>query len=171
VLEPLRRHFAGDENVDVVVERRAGERRPGIDDRILRDFSRPQAERRAQTIPRGLPPLPPELERYAPEIRVIQRLAPVRATLADMDLLEVVRIAQNSDDSAAATEILWRTHERVSRRLEIQLDDPREAEKAVKATYGLIFDRIREFDPEDLPFEGWVDRIVDERAAELRRPA
>src|SRR3712207_6172315 len=167
LLAPLRRHFADDENVDVVVERRTSERRPGIDDRILRDVSKANTERRAQTLPRGMPALPPELAHYAPQLRVVQRLAPVRATMAELQLLDVVRLAQQ-DDPDAPTEILWRTYERVSRRLALQLGDPEEAERAVKRTYGFILDRLRDFDPDATAFEAWLDRVVDEHANQLR---
>jgi hypothetical protein len=169
LLEPLRRHFADDEHVDVVVERRSSERRPGIDDRILRDLAKPQTERRAQTIPREMPELPPGLAHHAPELRVIQRLAPVRATMAELDLLEVVALAQQ-DHPEAPTEIMWRTFERVSRRLAVHLKDPREADQAVKGTYGIILDRLRDFDPDVIPFDAWVDRVVDDHAAQLRLP-
>jgi hypothetical protein len=167
LLEPLKAHFAGDESVDVVVERRTTARRSGIDDRILRDLSRPQTDRRAQTVPRGIPPLPPELEHYADRLRVVQRLPPVRAGMEDLDLEDVIRRAQEGDPGAP-TEIYWRTYERVYRRLVAHLRDAREADTAVKATYGFIFDRLGDFDPEELPVNAWLDRVVDQHAERLR---
>ncbi len=167
LLAPLRAHFAGDEHVEVVVERRTSERRPGVDDRILRDLSKQQTERRAQTLPRGIPALPPELEHHAGELRVVQRLSPVRATMADLPLLDVVELAQ-AGDPEAPSEILWRTHERVSRRLAAHEGGADEVERAIKPTYGHIFDRIGEFDPDVLSLDAWLDRIVDEQAERLR---
>src|SRR5688500_4182809 len=79
-LGPLRQHFAGGPLVEVIVERRTSAMRPGIDNRILRDIDeQDRAERRAQTIPRGLPPLPPHLAAYAPQLQVRHRLPAVRS--------------------------------------------------------------------------------------------
>jgi hypothetical protein len=167
VLEPLREHFAPDEHVEVIVERRAGERRMGIDDRILRDLSMPRSERRAQTVPRSLPGLPPQLEPHAEALRVVQRLTPVRSGLEDLEMHEVVRRAQDGDPDAP-TEIYWRTYERVHRRLSLRLADPAAAEREVKPLYGGIFDRLGEFDPEQVSLESWLDRVVDDHAARLR---
>ncbi len=167
VLEPLREHFADEDDVEVIVERRSGERRMGVDDRILRELTTPRSERRAQTVPRSLPELPPGLERHAGALRVVQRLTPVRSGLEDLEMQEVVRRAQEGDPDAP-TEVYWRTYERVHRRLSLRLADPAVAEREVKPLYGGIFDRLGEFDPEQLSLESWLDRVVDDHAARLR---
>ncbi len=166
LLEPLRRHFADDEDVDVVVERRENDRRTGLDDRILREFSKPASERRAQTVPRGVPPLPKALRRHASALRVVQRLAVIRPGLEDVDILEIVRMARDGDRDAPS-ELYWRTYERVSRRLAVHLRDPKGAEDAVKGTYGEIYDRLGEFDPDAITLTSWLDRVVDEHAKRL----
>ena len=169
LLEPLRRHFAGDPDVEVIVERRAEHRRSGVDDRLLRGLAKPGAERRAQVLPRRLPPLPPELEDHAGALRVVQRLTPVRSGLEHLDIEDVMRRAQ-AGDRDAPTEVYWRTYERVHRRLSMHLPDPHEADRAVKGVYGDVFDRIGEFDPSETQLHTWLDRVVDDHAAQLREP-
>jgi hypothetical protein len=167
VLEPLREHFAGDDDVEVIVERRSGERRLGIDDRILRQYSAAQSERRAQIVPRSLPPLPPAMQAHAGRLRVVQRLTPVRSGLEDVEMQEVIRRAQEGDPDAP-TEVYWRTYERVHRRLAAHLPDPAVADREIKPLYGAIFDRLGEFDPGVTSLEVWLDQVVDDHAARLR---
>ena len=161
VLHPLRAHFAQDPLVEVIVERRTGDRRPGVDDRVLRDVDTPlYQERRAQTGPRGLPPLPPGFEQYAPQLRVVHRLPAVQSGLADVPVEEVIDRAVAGDPDAH-TEIYWRTFERVHRRLSAHLQEQKEVDDAVKEAFGDIFDRLPEFDARERSLHGWLDRTVD----------
>ena len=167
LLGPLERHFADDPTVTVIVERRSGERRPGVDDQVLRYEQFSRQERRAQTVPRGLPPLPPELERYADELRIRHRLPAVRAGLEDLRTEQVVQRAREGEP-AAHTELIWRTNERVHRRVAMHVKDPGLVDSAVKEVFGHIFDHLEEFDPERSSLDAWMDRKVDERAERLR---
>ncbi len=168
LLEPLRRHLASDPRVTVIVERRSSERRPGIDDQVLRYEQFARQERRAQTVPRGLPELPPELERHAGELHIRHRLPAVRSGLEDLRIEQVVQRAREGDPDAH-TELIWRTNERVHRRVAMHVKDPSVVDAGVKEVFGHVFDHLDEFDPERSSLEAWLDRKVDERAEHLPR--
>ena len=167
-LAPLRRHFADDPKVAVIVERRSSERRSGVDDQVLRYEQYTRQERRAQTVPRDLPPLPPELQRYAADLQVRHRLPAVASGLENLRTEQIVERARDGD-AAAHTELIWRTHDRVHRRVAMHISDPSLLESAVKEVFGHVFDVLDEFDPERASVESWMDGVVDERAERIAR--
>jgi hypothetical protein len=85
--EPLRRHFSGDPKVEVVVERRGGERRTGrerrrggraadgVERRLARGLEgRRFGERRGMLLPvEERPALPPDLYAYADQLGFVRR--------------------------------------------------------------------------------------------------
>jgi hypothetical protein len=161
LLAPLRKHFADDPTVEVIVEKRTSERRAGIDNRILRDLDRRKGdERRAQTIPRGLPDLPAVAVPYADELRIIQRMTAVRPGLEDLPIEEIARLAVEGHPDAP-TEIYWRSYERAYRRMAAHLNDQRAADKVMKRAFGFVFDRLASFDPVEDEFILWLDRAID----------
>ena len=166
-LSPLREHFAEDPLVEVIVERRTSLMRPGIDNRILRDVDDlSRAERRAPTIPRGMPPLPPHLAAYAPELQIRHRLPAVRSGLVDLTVEQVVERARSADPDAH-TELIWRSSERVHQRMRLHVTDEPRLDGAVKGAFGHVFDSLDEFDPESSSYHSWLDRKVDEHAKQL----
>jgi hypothetical protein len=87
--EPLTRHFSGDSKVEVVMERRRGDRRrgkdrrkagghpaAGVERRLARELEgRRFGERRAVLLPVEEPPaLPPDLYGYADQLSFVRRL-------------------------------------------------------------------------------------------------
>jgi hypothetical protein len=160
LLAPLRRHFAGDRTLEVIVERRREEGPP----RFLAPAE--QRHRRAPVAERDLAgSLPARLRGEAGVLRFQQRLRPLggvhQATATD-DLAVAVR----AGDPDAASELWWRCHERVRMRLRARLGDV-EAAGAERALLGRILDALSTYEAEPgRPFTAWLDDVVDRFAAE-----
>ena len=182
LLEPLREHYAGDPLVRPIVEGRRQQRRSGIDRRMLRmpvddDFReqgdrRERPDRRAPLLPRDLSAaLPPEFAEYSDQLRWAQRLDPVsphHAALPTQALVEAIAAGHHS----LATELYWRSYERIYQRLRIHMD-ALTADAHTKAAFGNLLDRLGEFDPADFsdrprtstPFDMFLEETIDAFAA------
>ena len=171
LLQPLRDHFKDEPLMDVIVERRGAPENETFDERVSRELrDRGYAEQRAPVVPREelLTGLPPELAEHAGRLEFVQRLTPVRPGLEDHDILEVVEM-MGRGDRYAPSELYWRSFERVHRRLMLALRTPGEADIAVKGAFGRIFDRLPEFQTSGLSLTAWIDAMVDQHVADLRR--
>ena len=135
VVDALRRHFAHDAQVEVVVDRRHGERRrvPGAERRTRAPRSRPSAQLHAVA-------LPPELAAIAPGARLIQR-GPAVAS-AEPDPRDRLRDA-------------------VVARLEERLGNVEAAGLAAPLVIQVVRDSIQSWDITEAGFEAWLDGIID----------
>ena len=164
LLAPLRRHFAGNRTLQVIVERRREEAPPP---RFLAPAE--QRHHRAPVAERDLAgSLPAQLRGEAGVLRFEQRMRPLgrvhQATPTDE-----LAVAVRAGDPDAASELWWRCHERVRMRLRARLGDV-EAAAAELALLGRILDALSTYQAEpDRPFTAWLDDVVDRFAAE--RPA
>jgi len=146
LLGPLRRHFAGDPRVQVIVDRRVRERRklPGPDlpppDQLDR---RAGADRRRPVLPRSLAPPPDRLADEARRVRYVQRMLPLGEGLEREDLAAVVAAAR-AGEPGAPTELYWRLYERVHSRLSVVIGDIVEADTHVAGAFGRILDAIED---------------------------
>ena len=160
LLDPLKRHFAEDPTLEVLVERRTDAERP----RFLAPEE--QRHRRAPVAERDLVgTLPARLRDEAVGLRFEQRMQPLGGRhqgTATEDLL----VAIQRGDPHAASELWWRINERVRMRLRIRLGDI-EAPRAERHILGRILDELSGYqhDP-DRPFTVWLDEVVDRFAAE-----
>lgn len=160
LLGPLRKHFADDPYVAVLVERRADEPKPH-----LQPAGR-ERHRRAPVAQRDLlRSLPPRLRDEAENLRFVQRMEPLgrrHQEVSTDDLVEHIR----EGDPEAASELWWRIHERVRVRLRSRLGDI-EGPRAERGSLGRILDALDDYEPEpDRPFTAWLDEVVDRYAAE-----
>ena len=160
LLAPLRRHYAGDPALEVLVERRRGSDTP----RFLAPAE--QRHRRAPVAQRDLSDsLPDRYRDEADALRFEQRMQPLsgrhQATSID-DVVSAVR----AGDPGAASELWWRTNERVRMRLRARLGDI-EGPRAEGKILGHILDAIDGYEQDpDRAFTAWLDEVVDRFAAD-----
>jgi GrpB-like predicted nucleotidyltransferase (UPF0157 family) len=180
LLGDLRTHFAGDDRVRVIVERRKRERRAsargGMPSRSREEEvqdRRSGTDRRRPALPRWFDVLPPHLARRAEGVKFVQRMLPNTGILAGMDVLGVVEQVR-SQHPEAPTELYWRIYERVHSRLSLLLGDPEAADKQAPTGFGHILDAIERaeseikdfdtllYDTLDRAFEGAVQEVKEE---------
>jgi hypothetical protein len=154
LLAPLREHFAGEPRVAVLVERRtsSGERPAG--EARFAGARAPVAERDPVRA------LPPELQPEAGNLRLIQRMEPVRRVHEDTEMAELIAgcIATEPD---AVSELWWRVSHRVLARLRFGLGDFAATERATSHVLGRILDELPGHDPERERLTVWLDAVVD----------
>ncbi len=160
LLGPLRRHFADDPYVAVLVERRAEEPK-----RHLAPVPE-ERHRRAPVAQRDLlRSLPPKLRDEASQLRFVQRMEPLgrrHQEASTPDLVAAIRIG----DPEAASELWWRVNERVRVRLRSRLGDV-EGARAERGSLGRILDALDGYEQDpDRSFTAWLDEVVDRYAAE-----
>ncbi len=134
VVEALRRHFSRDARVEVVVDRRHGERRrvPGVERRVRIERSRPLSQGYGVA-------LPAELVAIAPGARMIHR-GPVLRT---------------PDDPRD------RLRDAVVERLTERLGDPTAARLAAPLVIQVVRDSVQSWDATATDFDAWLDGIID----------
>ena len=154
VAKALRKHYVDlDPRVEVVIDRRIGQRRktlsapPGLERRESRD-------RRRFVVPRALTALPPDLAAKVADARWVQRMLPVDDALQRMDNDDVAA-AVRAGDPSAPTELYWRWYERLHSRLCVLLGDAEQADATIVTAFGRILDALEnpalaEFDSESI---------------------
>jgi RNA polymerase sigma-70 factor (ECF subfamily) len=180
--EPLRRHFAPDPSVEVVVERRAGERRNGperrrrittapTERRHIRNLEgRRIGPRRAPTVSADARALPRRVRPYADQLVFAERLEPGDEHLADLDSARLVTRFQAGDQDAFAA-LYMRYFDRVYTYLKaIFRDDPHEAEDVTQQVFVRAFEGLPRYERRGHPFRAWLFTIVRNQAmSQLRR--
>lgn len=148
LLGELGAHYAGDDRVHVIVERRHGERRAaargGLPSRSAeeeREDRRTGRDRRRPVLPRWFDQLPPELARRAKGVRFVQRMLPVSGSLTGAELDEIVAEVR-AGNPEAPTELYWRVYERVHSRLCVLLGDVESADRSAPVAFGRILDAL-----------------------------
>ena len=163
--EPLRRHFADDERVRVIVERRGPENeeeaRAG-----RRTGDRGPSSRRV-TISASTPKaLPPEAVPHAHRLRFLRLIEPDAPDVADRDSLRLVARFQHGDPDAF--DALYRRHyESVYAYLRMALRDPHHAEDVAQHVFVRALKALPRyrFHP-GVPFWSWLREIASN---EVRR--
>lgn len=148
LLGDLRAHYASDDRVHVIVDRRLGERRKsargGLPSRSAAEDSedrRSGRDRRRPVLPRWFDALPPALAARAEGVRFVQRMLPVSGSLTGAGVEEIVA-AVRAENPEAPTELYWRVYERIHSRLCVLLGNPEAADKAAPTAFGRVLDAI-----------------------------
>src|SRR4051794_39689047 len=163
-LEDVRAYYRGvDPRVEVIVDRRIGQRR-----RALTEVNRPErragTDRRRFIVARQLKPLPADLAARAGEVRWTQRMLPVSAATEAMGTDEVLEAVRRGNPEAP-TELYWRSYERMRSRLVVLLGADAAADRAVVLAFGRVLDALddpaRELEPFDQLLYDQVDAPAD----------
>ena len=182
VHDPLHRHFAGDADVEVVVERRRTDRRSG-EDRRREDGSREGqdrrrirnvdgrrvGERRAVLVEVEPPSLPAELIDYVEALTFVERLEPSSERDEDLDSARLVTSFQAGDTEAFST-LYMRYFDRVYSYLRVLLEDAYEAEDGAQQVFTKVFEALPRYERREQPMRAWLFTVVRNHAlGELRK--
>lgn len=176
--EPLRAFYSDDRQIEVIVERRAAERRQpedrrrrkegtwegGVERRKLRAMSgRRVAERRATQVPTATPELPPIAAPYANRISFIERFEPSTAELEDADTAHLIERIQ-AGEASLFDQIYMRYFDRVYAYVRLALQARHEAEDLTQDVFARLLELLPSYDRRAAPFRAWLFRIVRESA-------
>jgi RNA polymerase sigma-70 factor (ECF subfamily) len=173
VHELLRRHFAADPSVVVVVERRGTDRRveaerriadgdpAGDRRRILGAGGRRAGERRAALAPVSAPEgLPRRVRAHADQLVWAERLEPPTQHLTDLDTARVVTRFQSGDPLAFET-LYLRYFDAVYSYLRVLFrEDHHEAEDLAQQAFTRVFEALPRYERRAQPFRSWLFTIV-----------
>lgn len=183
--EPLRKHFAGDPSVRVVVERRGRERRATADRRTGPPAGRGRSEttppskataerrrvhalagrrvgeRRAPLIAlEATPPLPRRARRHAGQLTFVERLEPSTEHAADLDTGRLV-IRFQAGDPSAYSDIYLRYFDPVYAYVRVGLRDHHAAEDIAQQVFIKALEALPEFELRPgKPFRAWLFKIA-----------
>lgn len=176
--EPLLQHFAENARVEVVVERRASDRRSGLERRaggggppsngerrrIGAIRGRRIAERRAALVQaKTSPELPRRARRYAAQIVFVERVEPSSQRQEDLDTARLVTQFQAGDGEAYST-LYTRYYGRVYGYLRVALRNREEAEDATQDVFVKAFEALPRYEHGKRPFRHWLFTIVRNHA-------
>lgn len=167
LLGDLRAHFASDDRVHVIIERRKRERRASArggmpsrsrdeeaqDRRSGSDRRRPQLQRWTIDV------LPPHLRARSEGVKFVQRMLPVTGGLSGMEIEELAAEVRKGNPEAP-TELYWRVYAQIHSRLCVLLGDPESADRNAPAGFGRVLDAI-EADSEDRAFDTLMYEALD----------
>jgi RNA polymerase sigma-70 factor (ECF subfamily) len=177
--ELLRRHFAQDPSIEVIVERRGDERRQPVARRSIQISSAQErrrirnqdgrriAERRAVLLSATtLEPAPRQLPRraraHAAELRFMERLEPSGQKLEDQDTARLITRIQAGDKDAFAL-LYNRYFDRVYTYLRVTLRNSHEAEDATQQTFLQLLQALERYEHRG-SFWSWLATIMRNRA-------
>jgi RNA polymerase sigma-70 factor (ECF subfamily) len=182
--DSLRRHFAGDPGVIVVVEQRWRDRRRDGDRRNETAAERDDDERRHIRGERGrrvadrrllaarVPPpagLPSAAEKLAEDLIFVERLEPSSEKLEDHDTGRLVARFQ-AGDRDVFSELYLRYFDRVYTYLRMLYKESHEAEDATQQVFMKVFENIHRYERRRQPFRAWLFTIVRNYAvSDLRK--
>jgi RNA polymerase sigma-70 factor (ECF subfamily) len=180
--EPLRRHFRDDPTIEVVVERRASERRQGDERRVAvsertgaerRRIGMPGGrrvgERRATLVEVGAPQLPRRFQRHAAGIVFVERLAPSTLDAEDADTARLVTRIQAGEKDLYA-ELYQRYFTRVYGYVRVALNDTHEAEDVTQQVFMQVLEALPRFRLGSQPVRAWLFTITrNVTVSQLRR--
>ena len=172
----LRRHFRDDPRVEVVVERRSGDRRSGADRRqaeavapsgerrrIRATAGRRIAQRRAVAIAVDPPALPRRARRHADAIVFVERLEPSTQEAEDIDSARLVARFQTGDRDAF-THLYTRYFDRIYGYLRAILRSADEAEEMTQQVLVSVYEALPRYERRGQPFRAWLFTIVRNQA-------
>jgi RNA polymerase sigma-70 factor (ECF subfamily) len=182
--EQLRRHFADDPAVEVVVEQRAAERRRGGDRRAGRSLAPPVrerrrvrasegrriTERRAALVTVDAPgPLPRRAREHARRLVFAERLEPTGQAAEDADTVRLVARIQAGDRDAFAT-LYMRYFDRVYGYLRILTRSATDAEDAAQQVFVQVLQALPGYEHRGRPFRAFLFAVAKHQAIDqLRR--
>ena len=172
--ELLRRHFASDPGVEVVVERRGADRRSeadrrdevlaGVPDRrrIRNLEGRRIGERRAAVVPVTVPRLPRKARLYADRLWFVERLVPSEKHSEDVDTARLVTRLQAGDKEIFG-DLYLRYFDRVYCYLRVGLQDTHEAEDLAQQVFISALEALPSYERRVQPFRSWLFTIARNR--------
>jgi RNA polymerase sigma-70 factor (ECF subfamily) len=176
VHEPLRRHFQDEPDVEIVVERRAGDRRAAPERRAAAAAEHPDelrrirnaegrrvGDRRAAVI--GVDPgeLPRRVRPHAARLVFIERVEPTAEHTEDLDTARLVTRFQGGDRDAFSA-LYLRYFERVYAYLKIALGDSHEAEDTAQQVFLKVLEALPRYERRKQPFRAWLFVVVRNHA-------
>jgi RNA polymerase sigma-70 factor, ECF subfamily len=181
VHDQVRHHFADNPNVEVIVERRRGDRRSGKDRRrrdepfegedrrrIRNVDGRRVGERRAVLVEVKAPPLPEGLLPYVDGLVFVERLEPPSEHAEDLDSARLVTSFQSGDREAFAS-LYMRYYDRVYSYLRVLLKDAFEAEDGTQQVFTKVLEALPSYERRDRPLRAWLFTVVRNHGVEVLR--
>jgi RNA polymerase sigma-70 factor (ECF subfamily) len=171
----LRHHFRNDPGIEVIVERRARDRRSGADRRadaaeseeerrrIRNATGRRVGERRASVSTIETPTLPRFARVYSESIAFLERLEPSDQHSEDLDTARLVTLIQSGARDSFA-DLYMRYFDRVYSYLKIALDDDHAAEDATQQVFLKVMEALPNYERRSQPFRAWLFTIVRNHA-------
>jgi RNA polymerase sigma-70 factor (ECF subfamily) len=168
--DALRRFYSDDPSVEVIVERRAAERRgherrlaspaPAADERrrLLGRAGRRVAEQRAE-VREGERPLPAVARAHAGRLRFVVRLEPSSVELEDISTTRIV-VRYQSGDRDAFSALYMRYFDRVYAYMRVALGESQGAEDATQQVFIRLLERLSRYERREQPFRAWLFTIV-----------
>lgn len=178
----LRGHFRDESTVEVVVERRAGERRAVSDRRVAspapRDPERRMirsrtgrrlGERRVPCLAVAPPALPRRVRPYADRLAFVERVDRPAQAIEDLDTARLVmRIQSGRRD--LFEQLYLRYFDRVYGYLWLMLRDDHVTEEVAQQVFVSVLGSLAGYEHRGQPFRGWLFTVVRNQAiAELKR--
>jgi RNA polymerase sigma-70 factor (ECF subfamily) len=172
----------GDAVVELIVERRTGERRSGADRRdgsasgapardrrrIRSATGRRYGERRAAQIVLSSPPLPPALQRHRRRVTLFERVEPAEAARDQVEAARLVARVQ-AGDMTAFEDLYDRYFPALYRYLRMALQTDHEAEDATQQVFVDALEAIPGYEQRSRPFRAWLFRIARNQAVDRLR--
>lgn len=172
-LGALARLFGHDDGVEVVLDRRAGDRRSGANRRLAEPVhpfvperravrggeGRRVGERRAPLVGAQAPEMPRRVRRHAERLVFLERLEPPAERVEDMGCARLA-IRGQAGDADAVEELHERWFERLFNYLLIALDDPDEAEEAVQEVFDRAVEALPGYDPHRMRVRAWLASLL-----------
>jgi RNA polymerase sigma-70 factor (ECF subfamily) len=181
--DSLRRHFGDDPAVEVVVERRADERRsdpdrravdasPAAERRLIRSRAgRRVGDRRGTLVAVDPPALPRRARARAGCLTFVERLEPSGTAREDLDTGRLVTRFQAGERDVFAI-LYMRYFDRVYAYASVALNDAHEAEDATQQIFVRAFEALPRYEHRKAPFRAWLFTIVRNYTLnQLRRAA
>jgi RNA polymerase sigma-70 factor (ECF subfamily) len=184
--EPLRRHFAENSGVEVVVEQRWRDRRrrderrvvpppaaPAAEDRrrIPGLLGRRVAERRASWVALSIPGELPRVARsYADLLRFVERIVPSEEQIEDQDTARLV-VRFQAGETDVFRELYLRYFDRVYAYIRVALRDTHAAEDLTQQIFLRLFEALPRYERRAQPFRAWLFRIVRNGTLDILKSA
>ena len=182
-LHELLRGFYRDEPlIEVIVERRADDRRrererrrseceaiPPTERRVVRARAgRRIAERRAAQVPTAVPELPRAAARYVDRLSFVERLEPSTLHREDANTARLIARIQ-AGEQGLFDQLYMRYFDRVYAYLRVTLHDVHEAEDVTQDVFVRVLEALPRYERRSAPFRAWLFRIVRNSAINRMR--
>jgi RNA polymerase sigma-70 factor, ECF subfamily len=176
----LREQLKGDPSVDVVVDRRVGDRRTEWERRQAggtlalgrRCGPRRHGDRRGVGLrvlpPADVPELPDEATPFLEQLVFIERVEPSNAEAEDLDTARLVRDLQGGV-MGAFDALYLRYFDRVYGYLRLLLRDDHEAEDATQHVFVRLLEKVGSYEQRRQPFRAWLMRIAHNVGIDILR--
>jgi RNA polymerase sigma-70 factor (ECF subfamily) len=162
----LSRWFRDQPSIEVVVERRASERR--ADARTV-GGDRRVADRRALVLSTAAPLLPRRARAFSDRLVFLERLEPSTQQKEDRDTARLVARIQTGEHQLFS-DLYTRYFDRVYRYLRLVLADAHRAEDAAQQVFLSVLEALPRYERRRQPFRAWLFVIARNRAlSELRK--